>query len=299
MITIMGVDRTAQDGTASYDDFFRENYTILLKWANQITRQDHDLSHDLVHDLYVRFNLSKRRPEDVGSPHGYLYTAIRNSYISYVRNKTRTRQVSLPEDELVNEAGLVIDPQTEFSAHDELRTVCEHVCIRKDSSISASVLILRFFHGYYPAEVSKIIKRSRNAVEARLVKARREAYDHLTQRALDTRPLGFRGAQEPVRKEFNYSRGDLLRELREHVFQSRNGPCLSHDWLEYVYKKDVGIVGREELSHLVSCSFCLDDVNKTLDLPLLHDRHPLDTLGNQTAAEVIQLVKYKTAGASG
>ncbi|MGQ0542659.1 MAG: RNA polymerase sigma factor [Blastocatellia bacterium] len=293
----MEVYGAAQARTASYDEFFQANYTTLLKWANQITTQDYHLSQDLVHDVYLRFNESNRKPDDVSSPHAYLYTALRNSYITHLRRRTRSRQVSLLDHESADNASLVVDPRIELRVHDELRAVCEYACKRKETSISASVLILRFFHGYFSAEVARVIKRSRNAVEARLMKARKEACEHLTNVADRTDAKIIRNPSSFFSKELISSRGDLLKELREQVFQSRSGQCLSEDCLRFFYKKEVGALGREELSHLVSCRNCLDSVNTALRLPLLKERHPLDTLGPQTTVEAMQLVKYRTAGA--
>ena len=281
----MDVYGNTRSESVSYDHFFQENYQTLQRWALQITMYDRELSEDLLHDVYVRFTQREEQPRDVESVHGYLYVAMKNAYVTYLRRKTRTgsHQLSLLDHEFADNATLIIDPRTAIKVHDELRAVCQYACVRKAKSISASILILRFFHGYFSAEVSRVVNRSRNAVEARLLKARREAAEHLHN------PFRIEKALAP-RKDLpdEKVRADLLLELRQQVFSAVTGRCFARESLNTVYRKARGGLGREELSHLVSCEDCLDAVNLMLRMPLLKDRHPLDTLGPQSIVENLQ-----------
>jgi len=57
------------------------------------------------------------------------------------------------------ETGLrTIDPRDQIQVHDELRRVYQYACARKETSKAGSVLILRFFHGYYPSEIAKLLR---------------------------------------------------------------------------------------------------------------------------------------------
>jgi DNA-directed RNA polymerase specialized sigma24 family protein len=56
----------------------------------------------------------------------------------------------------------------------ELRSICEYACIRKETSKARSILLLRFFHGYYPTETAQVLRTSRNNVDNWLTLARRE-----------------------------------------------------------------------------------------------------------------------------
>jgi RNA polymerase sigma factor (sigma-70 family) len=272
---------------ASYDHFFQENYQTLQRWALQITMYDRELSEDLLHDVYVRFIQREEQPKDVESVHGYLYVAMKNAYVTYLRRKTRTgsHQLSLLDHEFADNAALIVDPRSVIKVHDDLRAICQYACERKSTSISASVLILRFFHGYFSAEVSRVVNRSRNAVEARLLNARREAAAHLTgtEKTEKTRPPRKNGENESIKV-----RADLLFELRKQVFSAVTGHCLMPERLHLLYRKADGGLSREQLSHLVSCQICLDAVNTLLHMPLLKDRHPLDTLGMQSVVETLQ-----------
>ncbi len=291
----MNVYSNTRNESASYDHFFQENYKTLQRWALQITAYDRELAEDLLHDVYVRFNQRQERPENVDSVHGYLYVAMKNAYVTYLRKKTRTasHQLSLLDHEFADNATLIVDPRSAIKVHDELRSICEYACARKMTSISASILILRFFHGYFSAEVSRVVNRSRNAVEARLLKARHEAATQLinpskTEKVRSSQTNSFEALIKP--------RADLLMELRERVFSSVTGACFSTEGLRRFYRKAENGVSREQLSHLVSCRECLDAVNGLLHMPMLSERHPLDTLGPQTVVETLLCSMSKAAG---
>ena len=281
----------------SYDRFFRDNYETLQRWALQITRYDRELAEDLVHDVYIRFNQRDEMPGDVESVHGYLYVALRNAYVSYLRLKTRSgsRQLSLLDHEFADNAWLITDPRSTIKVHDDLHAICEFACARKASSISASILILRFFHGYFSAEVAKVVKRSRNAVDARLLKARREVTIHLSE---PSKMESAKNTRAIPPEQLVKSRNDLLGELRRRVFSAVDGRCLSREMMYVFYKKANSGLPRTELSHLVSCEKCLDMVNALLLMPGLSDRHPLDTLGPQTVVEPLQCNQARAAFAA-
>lgn len=271
----------------SYDLFFQENYEALQRWAMQITGYDRELSEDLVHDVYLRFSNRFNTYENIDSVHGYLYTALRNAHLTHLRRKTRSNQIPLTDFEQLGELLPAIDPRDTFKVHDQLRAICHYVRRRKSNSISASILILRFVHGYFSAEVARIVNRSRNAVEARLHKARREVSVYLSEDSSGI-PNDKTVQQEVfLNSDFNED-GDLLRELRAIIFSSSTGRCVQTEWLRTFYRKNSGGLAREELSHIVSCAECLDNVNKLLQMPTLKNRHPLDTLGPQTTAETLE-----------
>lgn len=293
----MGLPEHLCAENTSYDLFFQENYGTLQRWALQITMYDRELAEDLVHDVYIRFNQRDDLPGDVESVHGYLYVALKNAYVSYLRRKTRagSRQLSLLDHDFADNAWLTIDPRSTIKVHDDLHAICEFACARKASSISASILILRFFHGYFSAEVAKVVKRSRNAVEARLLKARREVAIHLSEPGKAERARNLRGISS---EQLIKNRNDLLWELRQRVFSTVDGRCLSPEMLRVFYRKASGGLARSELSHLVSCEKCLDMVNAMLHLPVLKDRHPLDTLGPQTVVEPLRCNRARAAYAA-
>jgi hypothetical protein len=67
-------------------------------------------------------------------------------------------------------------------------------------------------------------------------------------------------------------------ELRQMIFNSCRGECLSQQKLESVYSKtNAGALTATKLAHIVSCPRCLDVVNGLLGLPLLAQRYQAES----------------------
>lgn len=269
---------------SSYDDVFLERYDSVLRWASQITKYDRELAEDLVHEVYVQFTVTRQNPAAVNSIDNYLYVALRNAYISYLRRTVRqgANHLSFIDYDSVDNALLAVDPRLQSEIHDKLRAVCRYACLRKETSISGSILILRFFHGYFPSEVAQILNNSNtNVVEVRLLAARREATAFL----INPQSFLCKAQHQTIfRTKVNYVQRyqDLLNDLRQEIFSWRHADCFHPKHLEQMYGSNESRIGRNVLKHIVSCPKCLDEVNKILGLALLHERHPLDTLGRET-----------------
>lgn len=283
----MDVFENAPDRGMSYDEFFQENYETLQRWALRITSYDRELSEDILHDVYIRFNQKRELPDDLKSVNGYLYMALKNSFISFLRKRTRigTDQLSLFDFELADNAGLIVDPRPELKVRDELRAICDYACDRKSKSIAASILILRFFHGYFSVEIARIVNRSQNAVEARLMRARREIAGYLNGRLLADGPRDQRNTPPTT---WLADGADLVFELRARVFAARDGWCIPLDTMNRFYITKRETPGREDISHLVSCRQCLETANDLLLMPRLTNRHPLDSKSVDESPRAVQ-----------
>ena len=266
--------------TPEFDEVFLDRYESIYKWGMLITKHDHELAEDLVHDVYMRFMGARKNLTGIDCFDNYFFIALRNSYISYLRRTPQQKQLAVIEFDLVDNALLAIDPQHQLEVHESLRAICKYACVRKKTSISASVLILRFFHGYFPSEVAKILKSSRNAVEVHIVLARREAIAYLN----NPNSLHF-VAQDSDHNQLtrDHFRGyqNTIEVLLNTIFAAREGDCLEPTGLNKIYQSFESNVPRNVLSHIVSCPFCLSAINKLLELPPLSERHPLDTLGKE------------------
>jgi len=212
---------------------------------------------------------------------GYLRRMLRNLFVSEMRRSSNLQQ--WPEsmaDYDSAELGLrIIDPHTRIQVADELRGICLYACERRETYRGASVLILRFFHGYYPNEIAQILRSSMDSVYGFLKLTRREARSFLDDSKsveFEMNPLFLRkGADSCVERNPMM----LLTELRNSIFSSRRGACLPRKRLSRFY---VGQLYEKPncsyLAHLVSCPSCLDEVNRILKLPSLAERYPTDSL---------------------
>jgi RNA polymerase sigma factor (sigma-70 family) len=216
-----------------YDRFFEENYIFLKRMALKITKENYEDSDDLLHDFYLKItqNAPIENPKNINA---YIFIALKNSYRSVIRKKMLNEDVLSFDEEFLSNT--LFDEKTahRLTLEEQLQAICKYACLRKETSISGSVVVLRYFHGYYASEVSRIIRRSRNAVEARLVSARREINQYLANPNSIQFPLTTAFSQTPV-TEYSEAAKDLLTELRRQIYSFRRGDCLSDEEYECLY----------------------------------------------------------------
>src|ERR1051325_5325019 len=266
--------------SVSHRDAFLERYEGLHAWAVQMTANDLPLAEDLLHDLFILFTLNQPDLNRIDNLDHYLYVCLRNLHISQLRRATRGRfeQLSLIEYDSARLSLHSVAPGRDWiQVQDELRRICHYANGRKATANAASVLILRFFHGYYPSEIAKILRVTCAAVNKRLLAARVEAKAYLE----NSGSLSFINKETPEVFPGKFARTptDFLIELQETIFQSRPGECLDREGLKDLYASHrEGPVARKYIAHIVSCPVCLDIVNNLLGLPPLAERYPTDTM---------------------
>jgi len=261
------------------EEVFFDYYPRLLEWATQITHNDRAEAEDLVQDFYLRVTCITRPIDEIEQPESYLFRVLRNLYLARVRRSGRNplNNLSIVDYDSVEHGLAVADRGELLFVRDHLRKICRYACERKSTVRSASVLILRFFHGYYPTEVMKILQAKRSSVDMLLQAARNEA------RLFLKRPEAIRCIVPSDNQSFSFSKKgesthQLFRELQEAIFNAVEGKCLERAEIERRHGSlnAPSSLSTQELSHLVSCRTCLDRVNKILDLPSLAERSPED-----------------------
>ncbi|HKX26944.1 MAG TPA: hypothetical protein VJ302_04545, partial [Blastocatellia bacterium] len=158
--------------------------------------------------------------------------------------------------------------------------ICRYACVRKETSRAGSVLILRYFQDYSPAEIAKVIRSARRTVDEWLRLSRREAKLYLDD------PLQLKFMQNATagvltidNLETNLAESvvDLMHKTRAAIYRSRQGECLTDVELQALYVATGETPGQqldcETLGHIASCPFCLDRVNQLLGLSPLSVRH--------------------------
>lgn len=272
--------------TSDYDEIFLQRYQKIYQWGMQLTKQNRELSEDLVHEVYMQFTSSATNFSEVDSFDKYLFVVLRNSYFSYLR-RTANRQNHLSSFELeFIEDPYRTDPLEQIELSERLFMICRYACARKKHSISACILILRFFHGYFPSEITRILNSSRNLVDVALLTARREAIAYLAEQDLSGAFSQKSGPKQPAINNLPHS-NDFNKVFRQIIFSAREGDCLEPEFITEIYQPGKAVVIRDVLSHIVSCPRCLKEVNNLLGLTPLSERHPLDTVDRE-------LVRRKT-----
>jgi RNA polymerase sigma factor (sigma-70 family) len=261
----------------SHEDLFVGRYGTLLGWSKRLTGNDKELAEDLVQEAFIQFTRS--RP-DLGSIHNldaYLYGMLRNLNLSRTRRASRTRLMPLIDYDCAELGIRQADPLARIQLQDEIRSICEYLCKRKETSKTASVLILRFFHGYYPNEIGRVVNCSRAAVDDWIRLGRHETRLYLQKpsqlRFLRRVP---KAASAPRRSGGD---SDFWEGLADYIFRARSGSCLSAAELRELYQPSAAAVACKTLAHIVSCLGCLEAVNHTLGLSPLSQRFPTDMTG--------------------
>ena len=256
------------------EQLFTERYANLRVWAMYLTHHE-STADDLVHDLYVQWMLGRTRLEEIENIDGYLRKMLRNMHFSRTSRAAQRLQettLSIADYDSSQLGWSSIEPPRRLQASEELHQICAYACFRKESSKAASVLLLRFFHNYFPSEIASVMNSSRNCVDQWQRLARREAKSFMN------RPGGLRfvNGEAPARPAVRYLRSDcdLMFDLRQLIFSSCHGDCLPEEDLNEVYAGgNYETLTTAKLAHMVSCARCLDVVNAILGLPLLSERY--------------------------
>jgi DNA-directed RNA polymerase specialized sigma24 family protein len=277
--------RSISAGPSRYEDILLKLHGKLLKFALCLANHDRAQAEDLVHDAFVQFVLSCD-PAKIQNVEAYLCAILRNLHVGRMRHASqfRTEELSVVDwDSAALGLRTANDSRLRLQVHQQLQQVCRYACLRKQTSLAGSVLILRFFHGYYPVEIALLTQSSRNNVEQRLVAARREVRLYLEDPSKVDSLQGSTTVESTVVSTRQRKPEDdpFILDLRDMIFSAQSGKCPSHDELRFFYSssKKGHSVSTSLLAHLVSCADCLDRANRILGLPLLADRYPTDSLG--------------------
>ena len=260
------------------EQLFTQRYESLLAWAMRLTNQQREAAEDLVQDAFVQFMLSRTRLEEIENIDGYLRRMLRYMHVSRMSRSAQhlhETALSVADYDSFRLGWSAIEPPRRMQASEELYQICLYACSRKESSRAGSVLILRFFHDYFPTEIAKVLNSSRDCVDQWQRLARREAKLFIKQPGR----LRFVDAKAKAERQVTYLRSDcdLMLELRQMIFKSCSGECLPREEFAQLYAEGQaeGLATRK-LAHIVSCPQCLDRANSVLGLPALAHRYPAE-----------------------
>jgi len=293
-----------------HEEIFLDHYDWLLRSGRDLCHGSREEADDLVQDLYVGFVQSKAtvRVDDADLLRGYLYRALKNLFIrKNRRNRDAAASLDISDFDSIQIALSSVDGSQLLLVRSRLTEICEYACTRRTTHKAGSVLILRFFFGYYPSEIAQILKTTRAAVDKLTHTARLEAKAYLTR----PRTLQFPHQHQYPEQISNDSMlrenpvpgtpeqkgnlpddpAELKAELRERILSRAEGDCLSKDVITARYAEgSEQTLSTNELAHLVSCRTCLDTANDILGIPSLdmhfssNDSEPDDQEPPSTAA---------------
>ncbi|WP_263357711.1 RNA polymerase sigma factor [Acidicapsa ligni] len=279
----MGSRQTLKiEKVADHEGIFLDHYARLLDRALRLTRGSKHEAEDLVQDLYVRFVFSPADVDVTDSERlqGYLFRALQNLSNDRHRGRGRDPLSSLHtvDYDSMETALAAADRSRVLYIRSDLAGICEYACFRRKSSRAGSILILRFFLGYFPSEIAALLKTSPAAVHKLVESARLEA------KAFLTRPgsLHLPGQDSVLKTPFAKlclpdDPAALLARFHTSVFADKEGDCFNTDDLDLIYSEgSEQQLTTREVAHLVSCRSCLERANHLLQFPELSKRFPDD-----------------------
>jgi RNA polymerase sigma factor (sigma-70 family) len=283
------LDLLGRTTAVTHEDVFIARYHALVLTALRITDGDRAEAEDLVHEAFMRFTLVQPPLDEVQHLDAYLSRMLRNMYTSRIRRRQRASETSLSilDYDSLDIGFHAIDASRQLEVCETLRAACEYGCLRKRSSKTGGVFLLRFFHGYLPSEIASLTRLSSAIVDALVFRARREVKGYIEH----PEQLAFIGGADPIKAgakprtssiavDEELPHRGFMDELRARIFTDTHQRCWSKKTLREVYAdRSAQALSRGDLADLVGCPVCLDAVNALLGLPRLADRWPVDTLG--------------------
>jgi len=190
--------------------------------------------------------------------------------------QSKTKNVPLTDYDSAETALWTSDPYLQMDAQQNLIRICRFAFVGREESREASALLLRYFHGYYPKEIARVLNCRRPLVDTYLKIARKKLKVFMAD--VGWTESRFADLPAPIQKlSSSTSTGEFLLNLRDALLRPANGHCLSHVELRTLYQGS-NTLECQTLAHVVYCERCLDEINRLLHLAPLSERNPVDTV---------------------
>lgn len=275
---------------------FEHRYEDILRWALQLTDFDRSAAEELVHDAYVDLATSRTDIQSASNLDGYLYRVLRNLNASRIKRAWKHEHDDLDVLEFDSihlrlRTGRGVD---QIELQDRLIQLCGYLCSRKESFRPASVLLLRFFRGFYPEEIARLSGMEPASVRKQIERARSDARSFLA-RPDKSDAAGLPSFEIPALESRHAVAVErFLSRVGATIRMSCNGPCFTVSEIGACYEGlDTRPLESVRLSHLVSCDLCLSAICKLLSMNPPDDRLPFDSAGQDrdAARKVLQIAE--------
>ena len=283
----MSIFQSKSADTWTRERLFSEKYDWLLGCALRLVKGDQATAEDLVQDTFLRFILAEMELKSAENIEPLLYTYLKFAHLTHLRRLQRypSEPLSLTKYDFLELALRVNASIAErVGVQNALRRIVSYVCWRKESAKSASMLILRYFHGYYPEEIVRIAQTTRQSVGKRLQEGREEANLYVSSPGR-LRIMHLPQPPEMIPSHSALPSDQLIPELKKTIFASCRTECLTEEALRKRYQKKIPVpIPRELLAHIVSCEHCLNLVNHHYGFTPPSDRYLEDSLGRDPSS---------------
>ncbi len=155
-----------QNNSRSLEVLFRKYYRGLCDFSNSILN-DRELSQEAVADVFLNIWLKRGRIKIRSSFRAYLYTAVKNQSVNYLKkNKQNLDQLEVADKENTS-ASLSAD---DFLLYDELSDKIEKI-LRELPEKRQQIFRMNRIDGLSYAEIAEVLSISIHTVQNQMVKA--------------------------------------------------------------------------------------------------------------------------------
>lgn len=253
-------------------------YEQFAEWADHLTRGDEAKAQDLVHDFCLHLAVTQPDLSSISNLDGYLYTSLRNTYLSNLARSSREalQVLTIVDYDSMQLAFMPRGTEDLLQLQNDLRRICSYSLWRKDHTKIASYFILRFFYGYRQHQIAEIACSPIAVLYAKLREFRIEVRAYLR----DSQKIRVLDQEKPPISHHRrnlVSSTELFQELLQTIQRAKSGNCLPEDELVEKYNSTtVKPFATSLLSHIVSCERCLNIVDQFFGRPTQDKRGPLD-----------------------
>jgi DNA-directed RNA polymerase specialized sigma24 family protein len=276
-------------------------YERLCTWSSSLTRGDHGAARDIVHDLCVHLTLAQPDLSRIENLDAYLYRCLKHLYLSHLSRASRdalqdVHPIDFDSLHLVMRA----QPHLEtIQVQNDLRRICGYVAWRKSFAKSASFFILRYLHGYSLREIADLAIVPMSTIYPKLSQVRSEIRLYLS----DPRKLQFFNRLSPPSPRLPWKATpslELFSELQSGLLDASSADCLAEEELLVLYssKPKREPLSCTQLAHIVSCSRCLNIIDRHMNRPTLLDREPMSGPDSSTLGNVDALLRSAAGDSS-
>jgi len=165
------MDKIRKKFSRFYNTYIEKIYRfVYLKVNSQETAED--ITSRVFTQSWDKF----RTGQDIKNPRAYIYQIARNEVVSYYREKSKLRTVSI-------ESAEIIDPQPGVEEKNQLESDIEEVkkAISSLNDDYQNVLIWRYLDNLAIKEIAEIMERPEGTVRVMLHRALKEVRERLEQ----------------------------------------------------------------------------------------------------------------------
>ncbi len=149
----------------AFEIIFKKHIVPLCKFSCRYVKNIH-VAESIVHDVFHKILLNRKKWNPSSTIPSYLYTAVRNESLNYLKHKKvenrREQFVDLPEK-------AIMTPEDEFTNNETIDAVRKALDELPDRC--REIFIMKIYDGFSYAEIAAILNISTNTINVQVSRA--------------------------------------------------------------------------------------------------------------------------------